>query len=236
MDIDIYKNPDDYQKLQLLRPDYVGALNTVLDMATVCFPPQRSIRVLDVCGGTGFISHTLTKQLSIEHVTIVDINQKLLDQSKARTWKNVEVKIICSDVMDAPIQDHSYDLILSIFAYHHIVDDEKFKFLQRIRKALSPQAFLIVAEIYLPDQEKTESYYAHLLQAVPTEKRSDEFVEFLRQTAQSEDSEFKVGKNIAEEHVQQAGFKIVQEKKIWPTDAFFPSEIGTFVQVLQVRE
>lgn len=90
---------------------------------------------------------------------------------------------------------------------------------------------MILTEIYLPNQNLTTQYYKKLLDEIPTKNPLLE--NFLTETANSTDFEFKVSKEFAAKQLQLLGFKEIESVKIWPLDKTFDDSIGTFVQVFK---
>lgn len=99
------------------------------------------------------------------------------------------------------------------------------------RDALKDGGLLFLGEIYSPDKKTTLDYYNHLYEVIP--KKSAELHEFLMQTAQSDHFEYKVAKKFADAQLQEAGFKLIGSRKIWPNGYFVDADIGTFVEVWQ---
>ncbi len=53
-DIDLYTiHPDHYDKLQQMRPDYVGAQQAFMDLAYKYLEGKERVSLVDFCGGVG---------------------------------------------------------------------------------------------------------------------------------------------------------------------------------------
>ncbi|MCX6816010.1 MAG: class I SAM-dependent methyltransferase [Candidatus Aenigmarchaeota archaeon] len=224
-DIAAYGNPDNYIKYQNLRPDYGKAVSVALQLAKK-YTKNKKITLADFCCGTGSNTKKLASVGKIEKAILIDVNRKFLETArKTLTLKNLE--LLHQDVLEVSLKKEC-DLILSIFAYHHMPDDKKELYLRQIESCLKKGGIVVLAEIYL---EKNEilNYYTDLLKAIP--KKSKGLKEFLEQTAISSDIEFKVSKKYAEKQILKK-FEIIEEVKIWPKDK---SEKGTFVQVLKLK-
>ena len=148
------------------------------------------------------------------------------------TSTNFEGKIILAN-SHFLISENSQeaDIVLAMFAYHHISDDDKNTFLKQVRGALKPQGLLILGEIYTPNRKTTISYYENLYNSIPKEKQSPALKKFLTETAESEQFEFKVTKSFADNQLTKNNFTLLQSEKIFPTDNTFNPTVGTFVEV-----
>ncbi len=131
------------------------------------------------------------------------------------------------DILELEFKKNS-DIIFSIFAYHHIEDKEKAKYISQIKKALKNGGVLIFGEIYFNDKAQEQKYYDELYKAIPAFKKSPELQKFINQTANSKKCEFKVSKKFTEDLFKKNGFKKIDEKKIWPQDS---NDEGMFIQV-----
>ena len=53
-DIDLYnKSPKEYEHLQHMRPDYVGAIGEFVDLATKYLKDKKDVTIADFCCGHG---------------------------------------------------------------------------------------------------------------------------------------------------------------------------------------
>jgi len=91
---------------------------------------------------------------------------------------------------------------------------------------------LLLGEIYSPDRETTLKYYDNLLNAIPVRVQTSELKQFLRQTAESDDFEYKVSKQFAHDQLNAAGFKLQISQKIWPDTI---DDVGTYVEVWKLE-
>ncbi len=229
-DIELYEgDPDQYEALQSLRDDYRSAIAISLELARK-YAPQRPLDVADFCGGPGIHLSSLAEKVSIAHATIIDISPRFIEIANRRE-KNFSLDAICSDIVSVEL-DRKYDIVLSLFAYHHVPDAAKETFLRKAYDGLKEDGMMILAEIYLPDSRQTKEYYEMLLRTVPQSLRSDQLARFLHQTAVSSDFEFKVAKDFADKQIKKIGFRKLSEQKVWPTDTSLPTDVGTFVTVL----
>ncbi len=231
-DIELYeKQADQYEIIQHLRPDYQKAEEASLELA-VHHIPCAVVDVVDFCGGNGSFLYKLSQKAPVSDALIIDINKLFLQLAEARSWGKTNIRTLQSDILMAEITC-TFDYVLSIFAYHHVPDGKKLSYLKKAFNALRDEGRMILTEIYLPSLDVTRAYYEKLLSEIPRNQRSKELEIFLRQTAQSTQSEFKVGKHFADDQIEKVGFQVIEERKIWPLDNTFSKDVGTFVTVLE---
>jgi cyclopropane fatty-acyl-phospholipid synthase-like methyltransferase len=128
-----------------------------------------------------------------------------------------------------------YDVVISMFAYHHVPDTSKAKYIEIAKSALKKGGLLFLGEIYSPDKVTTLAYYEHLLNSIEPSLRTPELEKFLRQTAESDEFEYKVSQDFAHEQLNESGFTLFDSFKVWPMDKRFNSDVGTFVEVWKLK-
>jgi SAM-dependent methyltransferase len=231
-DVELYeKKAEDYDLMQNLRPDYVGAKSAFLELAQNYLRGKNDLVIDDFCSGTGINTRLLADRISIAKATLIDINEQFLQIAKNSEIK-AQIETVASDILDADFHSGA-DAVISMFAYHHVPDDRKAEYISQVREALKEGSLLFLGEIYSPDKETTLEYYKYLCDSIPN--KSPELERFLMQTAQSDHFEYKVAKKFADAQLQAAGFKLLESRKIWPTDPHFNDKnVGTFVEVWQL--
>ena len=237
-DIQAYDDSDTYNRFQALRPDYTGAINCAISVTKRYSRGLERIALADFCAGTGTNTHRFANEVGgITRATLIDINAQFLATALLSNINARQIDAHCQDILTVQL-DKTYDLVFSFFAYHHVHDVDKPEFLKLARDCLLPHGKLILAEIYLGTKERSQMYYDKLFDSLPSETKSPELKQFLTQTANSSDFEFKVEKCVADKHLRDAGFEICEQQKIWPLD-FVDSNMheneGTFVQVFELR-
>ena len=228
--IDLYQqSANHYDELQAKRPDYVSARKAFIDLATHFLTGKTDISVADFCCGTGNNTELLAERIAIRKATLIDINAEFLALAeKSELKKKVgELVTIQSDILHAPVQALN-DIVISMFAYHHVLDDQKANYIEVAKSALKKGGILLLGEIYSPLRETTLKYYDDLLNAIDPRVRTPELQTFLRQTAESDDFEYKVSKQFAHDQLNKAGFKLQISQKIWPDTL---DDVGTYVEV-----
>ncbi|MEK6928224.1 MAG: class I SAM-dependent methyltransferase [Nanoarchaeota archaeon] len=233
-DIDVYDKYEDYMKFQNLRPDYTKSIQKTIELAKKYTSKFKEINIADFCCGTGINTQIFANQVNkVSNVALIDINKGFLDLAKKSKIKSKTSNFYNQDILKVKL-DKEYNLVFSIFAYHHVKDEEKQKYITQIKNCLNKKGILILTEIYLKDKIQAKEYYSKLISEIPKEKTISGLKDFLTQTAESNDFEFKVSKNFADNQFESNGFRLLEEVKIYPLDNSFDEDVGTFVQVYQL--
>lgn len=233
-DIDLYEqSADKYEELQEKRPDYVYARKAFLDLASIHL--KGELVTADFCCGTGNNTHLISQKFPIKKATLIDINKQFLDIAAKSDIHAVEIVPVQSDILKVDLKAE-HDLVISMFAYHHVPNQDKQKYVEVVKDALKSGGILLLGEIFSPDKETTLAYYEHLLEAIPPNIRTPELEKFLRQTADSDDFEYKVSREFAHNQLTAAGFELLDSIKIWPMDKIFTPDVGTFVEAWKYEE
>ncbi|MBI5077461.1 methyltransferase domain-containing protein [Candidatus Falkowbacteria bacterium] len=163
-DINLYtEHPEKYSELQNLRPDYRGAIETTVALVTKYLKDRNKISVADFCGGIGNVTRKIAEHIPISKATIIDINKEFLHIAESSSIKTEKLETIHSDILEVKLEKE-FDLVLSIFAYHHVTDNKKEKYLKVALSGLKENGFLVLTEIYSPNQDLTNQYYRKLLE------------------------------------------------------------------------
>ena len=109
-----------------------------------CVALQGNQSALDVACGTGSLLALLSKKTPIKGYGI-DLADQMI--KKART-NNPSMEFQAAGCEAIPFPDSSMDIITVCAAYHHFPDTNAFA--KEARRALRPNGYLHIAEIYLP--------------------------------------------------------------------------------------
>ena len=234
MDIDIYSHQEDYENFQNCRPDYYYAILKAIELAKNYVPNGKDLVVGDFCCGTGSNMLKYSNSVGgIKRAILIDINKGFLDIAKRLGIKAKDLVIKNEDILDVNFTKEC-GLVFSIFAYHHIRNKYKEKYIKQIVSCMQENGILILAEIYFENKEECVKYYDELFKNIPEKKRVAGLKKFLDQTARSEDFEFKVSKDFADNQFQKS-FEKLEEIKIYPKNGSKEYSKGTFVQVYRLK-
>ncbi len=109
--------------------------------------PQPSDRVLDLGAGTGLIALALAPRVA--EVVALDISERMLERLDARAAaEGVDnVVPVVGDLRRLPLEDESFTLVVSNYAFHHVDDAAKELALTEVRRVLAPGGRLVVCDM-----------------------------------------------------------------------------------------
>ncbi|HWA09496.1 MAG TPA: class I SAM-dependent methyltransferase [Opitutaceae bacterium] len=224
-----------YDQVQLLRPDYRKAMDVLNKKAATLIPnlPRRAA-ILDVACGTAMATIAAFSGRDVKGYRFVglDLDQQLLDLAKKKLAKlGAKMEPICGDMMQAE-PGLKFDLILCVFAYHHVPDANKSELCRRLRRWSNPGAHLLVLEICLHDHQIVPYYEAvksHLDRATRDAKLCQRFLDWTKQTASASDnSEWKVPQSRVLDDFTAAKWRLQKKpERVWSSSEL-PADSGCF--------
>ena len=233
-DIKAYGSAEDYLNFQDIRPDYTKAILAFLSLARKYLKNKKDVVSADFCSGPGQNTLKLTEAIGkVKKSILIDINEGFIKKSKSLDIKTERLETIYSDASKVVVKDKC-DVVLSLFAYHHIEDNKKDEYIKRMKNCLKGNGIIILAEIYLPNKEIEIKYYDKLFASISKGKVVPGLKEFLDETARSTNFEFKVSKDFADKQFSENGLEKIEEIKIWPLDNSFSNGVGMFLQVYRL--
>ncbi|MDE2038273.1 MAG: class I SAM-dependent methyltransferase [Patescibacteria group bacterium] len=123
--IDLYdKTPGSYDRLQHMRPDYVGAQQAFVDMAVKYLGGKKDVSLADFCSGTGKDTRLVSDRVEVASARLIDINKDFLEQALEQGIKAKNITVEQSDILAADVGTGA-DAVISMFAYHHVKDADK---------------------------------------------------------------------------------------------------------------
>lgn len=120
---------------------------------------QRNDNVLDIACGVGYGSYIMAVNHSSANLTGMDISQKTIDFAN-KYYSRENIQYICGNCLKAPLQDGSFDVIVTYETVEHIDEDELF--LTKLHKALKNTGTLILStpnQDFLPFDKKQHPYH-----------------------------------------------------------------------------
>jgi len=234
---------EQYEQAQEPRIDVRIVLNKAKELANKILNNKNEAVVVDVCCGTGLSLKGIANHPYIKQVIGIDVSQNFLDFLKnIPELKNVET--IHADAAAVKIPSSSVDLVLAVFAYHHIKHKDKKKFFKNIYRMLKPDGYLIVGEHILPPYKKelddlykegTRQFYNRVIQEITDKEKYKDSIEliqnYIRYGVEGK-HEYKVDYQRTMDDFKTANFRIEKEFKVWPKDDSLPEKVGNFVFLL----
>lgn len=103
--------------------------------------------ILDLGCGTGTLTTIIKRAAPNAQVTGVDIDPRVLELARRNVAKaGVDVRLVAASVTDLPLQDHTFDRVLSSLVLHHLDTDEKRAALASALRVLRPGGELHVLD------------------------------------------------------------------------------------------
>lgn len=117
------------------------------DRVCAAAQPSHDDRVVDLGAGTGLLALELAPQVA--EVTAVDISERMLDRLDARAAADGidNVRPLVADLRSLPLDDGAATLVVSNYAFHHLVDADKELALTEARRVLAPGGRLVVCDM-----------------------------------------------------------------------------------------
>lgn len=130
--------------------------------------PQPGMKVLDVAGGTGDIAFRILKKAPCD-ITILDINQQMLDEGKNRAIDHnilSGIEWTCADAESLPLPDLYYDAYTIAFGIRNVTHIDKA--LAEAYRVLKPGGrFLCMEFSHVPNEWLQKIYDAYSFHAIP---------------------------------------------------------------------
>lgn len=106
-------------------------------------------RVVDLCAGTLDLSSQLARR-GVEHVAAVDFSEGMLQAGKAKLPPDAPVELVVADARDLPLQDGSYDALISGFGLRNVTELERV--LAECARVVRPGGVMVVLEAFQPQR------------------------------------------------------------------------------------
>ncbi|MFC2188310.1 class I SAM-dependent methyltransferase [Fulvivirgaceae bacterium LMO-SS25] len=105
-----------------------------------CIDLVRGKKVLDIASGSGYGSNILSE--FAESVVGIDIDQDSIYEA-SRKYVKPNLKFIQGSVIEIPISDNEFDVVISFETIEHLVEHEQM--LTELTRVLKPEGILIIS-------------------------------------------------------------------------------------------
>ncbi|MDD5163626.1 MAG: class I SAM-dependent methyltransferase [Candidatus ainarchaeum sp.] len=239
--ISIYKMPPEIYNIYMSTKIEARNFQEVYNQIKKTLDKKNTIKILDLCCGTGiFFRNWLSQKRNICYIG-VDINKDFLAFARKKITSS-RVAFIESDASKAKL-GKKFDIVLATSAYHHIEDSGKGKFLENAKRHLDENGILVIYEKLIAEfNSKIEAakagtnFYAERILDMMGEEKLNQMQLFalyneLYLTAVRKE-EYKVPYNRIISDLQKTGFNVLKEIKLWPkNNKFVDPKVGDFVFV-----
>lgn len=147
-----------------IRENYFRILDRVVEL----IPVGRSLRILDIGIGTGLLAERMPRNLTLYGI---DISPKMMDKTRR---KGLPVHLKVGGFLDIPFPDSHFDGIVSTFAFHHLMPEEKEKAYAEMDRVLKPKGFMIIGDFMFESEAQADQ----LAERFRSEGRMDMLEEF----------------------------------------------------------
>ncbi len=120
--------------LRIKSPDFFQRLS---NMAAANTSTNGALGIMSCCAGAGQVEASLIRSTDQPvALTLIDVNQHLLDQAAAAMPENCDVTTLVQDVNAIDLTPESFDLAIFVSGVHHIVELERLW--SEVHRALRP--------------------------------------------------------------------------------------------------
>ncbi|HHE39896.1 MAG TPA: class I SAM-dependent methyltransferase [Candidatus Cloacimonetes bacterium] len=108
---------------------------------------DKQLQVLDLGCGTGLELKWLFEKLPNSTFTCMDISANMLEVlTQNYSEKKQQITLVQSSYLDAEFGKDTYDYVVSVMSFHHLMYDKKLALYKKIREALKPDGMFIEAD------------------------------------------------------------------------------------------
>lgn len=117
----------------------------VLSFVNQLVKGNKKVSVLDLGVGTGLLTQEIYKRGSI--VYGVDFSEKMLAIAMEKMPNAYLIKHDLTLGLPKELESMKFDYIISSYAIHHLLDDQKLDLIQQLKKALTANGKIIIADV-----------------------------------------------------------------------------------------
>jgi len=131
------------------------------------FDRSENIRILDLGVGTGYLTHKIIETFPNVSIVAVDAAGMMIDKAKIRLKAQLgQVTFKVATFQELPDKANDItglDAVVSAFALHHLLKEEKLKLFQFVHSILKPDGWFINCDIFNAADPSNEALYRRLL-------------------------------------------------------------------------
>lgn len=131
------------------------------------FDKSEKIRVLDLGVGTGYLSQKIIEMYPNVSIVAIDAAEMMTDKAKIRLKDNLEqITFKTATFQELSNKEKNLsgiDAVVSAFALHHLLREEKLKLFQYVHSILKPDGWFINCDIFNATDPAIEALFRRLL-------------------------------------------------------------------------
>ena len=132
--------------------DFEAFYNSI---STCIASTQDKIHILDIGVGTGLELKGIFEQAPNAIITGIDISEKMLDKLKEKYAQYIkQITLVRESYLTFPFGKATYDYIVSVMTFHHLLPNEKCRLYERVKIALKNTGKYIEGDYMLPPEEE----------------------------------------------------------------------------------
>ena len=114
------------------------------------------VEVLDLGAGTGIELEFIFTRAPKARITAVDLSEEMLKKLVNKYDKySPQIKTIISSYLSLELMPNSYDYIVSVMSFHHLMPEKKIALYKKLRETLNPTGVFVEGDyIVSPEEEK----------------------------------------------------------------------------------
>jgi len=126
---------------------------------------RPSVRVLDLCCGTGDMAFALRREAATAQITGADFSHAMLQLAWAKSNSEPRLTWVEADALRLPFADETFDLITSAFGFRNLADYDRG--LEEIRRVLKPRGECGILEFSEPSGLLGNFYNVYFKHVLP---------------------------------------------------------------------
>ena len=131
------------------------------------FDRSENIQILDLGVGTGYLTHKIIEMFPNTSVVAIDAARMMIDKAKIRLKEQlgqITFKVASFQELPDKVKDITgLDAVVSAFALHHLLREEKLKLFRYVHSILKPDGWFINCDIFNAVDPAVEALYRRLL-------------------------------------------------------------------------
>ncbi len=162
---------------------------------------DEPVRVLDLGAGTGIELEFIFARAPNARISAVDLSVDMLNKlvSKYEKYRS-QIKTIADSYLSLELMPNSFDYVVSVMSFHHLMPEKKIALYKKMRNALDPGGTFVEGDYIVSPEEE--------------ERLLKEFRELRKNNSLLEDGQYHIDIPFSEETqfriLKEAGFREVE--------------------------